>query len=377
MTRLIALRLPPGPRFLTALDAVWGEGDAVLPLDPDAPDERVHDLLLRLRPEVLIDEHGQVEVANPAPAPPGAAAVVLTSGTSGKPKAAVLSRRAVDAAVAAFIARLGASASDRWVSALPVHHVAGLMVVARARAAGAEVALRERFDPADLDEGATLTALVPTMLQRLLDAGTDLSGFRAILVGGARAPRPLIDRARALGFPVVRTYGMTETCGGVVHDGEPLPGVEVRIGPGDAIELRGPMLFDGYLTPDGLDSPIQADGWFSTRDVGRIIEDGRLEVLGRADDMIVTGGEKVAPGEVEAALLDHHAVADARVFGVDDDEWGEVVAAEIVPHGAPPLLEEIRAFVAERLGRHAAPRRLYSVERVERGALDKRRDARS
>jgi o-succinylbenzoate---CoA ligase len=373
MPRLIAVRLPPGEGFVRALETVWDEGDAILPLDPGAPEQAVHRTLLDLRPHLLIDAHGHAEVASPAAVPEGTAAVIATSGTAGRPKGVVLSHAAMEAAARMSAARLEERADDRWLCALPLHHVAGLMILVRSRLIGTPPAVHPELDPVRIarEEDVTLVSVVPTMLARLLDRGVDLSGLRAVLVGGARVPPPLLERARSAGVPLVRTYGMTETCGGVVYDGVPLDGVEVSLSDDDEVLVRGPMLFSGYRRGGAITGAVPGGGWFRTRDLGRFEPDGHLTVLGRADDVIVTGGEKVVPGEVEAILLRHPAVADVEVVGRPDPQWGEKVVARVVPHGEPPTLDELRAEVKKSLPGYAAPRELEIVDALGRSAMGK------
>ncbi|HVM35944.1 MAG TPA: AMP-binding protein [Actinomycetota bacterium] len=373
MPRLIAVRLPPGVDYIRALESVWGEGDAILPLDPGAPEQAVHRTLLDLRPHLLIDAHGHAEVASPAEVPEGTAAVISTSGTTGAAKGAVLSHAAMEAAARMSAARLGQRPDDRWLCALPLNHVAGLMILVRSRLAGTPPAVHAIFDPDRVaaEEDVTLVSVVPTMLARLLDHGVDLSRFRAVLVGGARPPGPLLERARRAGVSVVHTYGMTETCGGVVYDGVPLDGVEVSLSDDDEVLLRGPMLFSGYRRGGAITDAVPEDGWFRTRDLGRLEADGRLTVVGRVDDVIVTGGEKVAPGEVEAILLRHPAVADVEVVGRPDPQWGEKVVARVVPEGEPPSLDELRTHVKGHLPGFAAPRGLEIVEALGRSGMGK------
>jgi O-succinylbenzoic acid--CoA ligase len=184
-----------------------------------------------------------------------------------------------------------------------------------------------------------------------------------VLVGGAATDPALLDRARAEGVAVVTTYGMTETAGGCVYDGVPLDGVRARVT--DGIELAGPMLALGYrLDPDGTAAAF-AGGWFRTRDAGTLDADGRLAVHGRLDDVVITGGVKVAPPAVEAVLREHADVAEAVVFGAPDEEWGQRVVAAVVPAaGAEPRLADLRPWVAERLGAAAAPRELHRIDAV-------------
>jgi O-succinylbenzoic acid--CoA ligase len=231
---------------------------------------------------------------------------------------------------------------------------------------GAPVTVHPRFDPEAVagERDAAFASLVPTMLVRLLDAGTDLSRYRAILVGGAAVPEGVADRARAAGVNVIETYGLTESCGGVVYDGRPLPGTEVRIDADGGIQLRGPTVMRGYLGDAEASARAFTDGgWLRPGDVGWIDGEGRLQVAGRLDDLINTGGEKVWPAEVEASLQDHPGVADVAVVGRPDPEWGQRVVAYVVPAdpAAPPSLEELRDHAAMSLPRHKAPRELVLV----------------
>lgn len=357
--RLVAVRLPGGPGFVGALRGAWERGDAVLPVSTAPADAELGSLLERTRPSLLIDGEGEHRLAGGEPVAHGVALVVATSGSAGEPKGVELTHDALGASAAATAARLGAGPDDRWLCCLPVHHVAGLMTVARSILAGAEPA----FESAS---GATLVSLVPTQLVRLLDGGADLSRFRWVLLGGGPVPPVLVARATSAGARIVATYGMTETCGGVVYDGVPLEGVDVRA-PAGEIELRGPMLMRGYrLRPDLTEAALR-DGWLRTGDLGEIGAGGRLTVLGRRDEAIVTGGEKVAPAEVEAVLAGHPLVADAGVAGVPDADWGERVVAVVVPSGErAPSLGELREFVKERLAAHKAPRGLVLAGRLPR-----------
>jgi O-succinylbenzoic acid--CoA ligase len=177
---------------------------------------------------------------------------------------------------------------------------------------------------------------------------------------------------------VIETYGLTESCGGVVYEGRPLPSVEMRVNVDGGIELRGPMLMLGYrFDPEATRAAFTAEGWLRPGDAGEIDAQGRLHVVGRIDDLINTGGEKVWPQEVEAALREHRKVADVGVGGRLDAEWGQRVVAFVVPADAasPPTLEELRDFAAGRIGRHKAPRELVLVDELPRTVSGKLRRA--
>jgi O-succinylbenzoic acid--CoA ligase len=263
--------------------------------------------------------------------------VVPTSGSTGEPKRVALTASCLRASGAATAEVIG---EGRWWLQLPVTHIAGLQVV-----------IRSGFAPSDDADGCDLTSLVPTQLTRMLD-DPRLPRLRAVLLGGAAAAPSLLAAARARGINVVTTYGMSETSGGCVYDGTPLPGVSVDVA--ERIVLSGPVVAKGYVGGEAF------GGRFVTSDLGRLV-DGRLEVLGRADDLINTGGEKVAPLPVEQALAEHPAVREVAVVGVADPEWGARIVAVVVLW-APLSLEEARDWVGERVSRIAAPRELRIVD---------------
>ncbi|GAB6938715.1 AMP-binding protein [Isoptericola variabilis] len=351
-----------------------------------------------------------------SPVPPGTALVVRTSGSTGTPREVALTAAALGASASATHERLGGP--GRWVLTLPPTHVAGLQVVVRSVLAGTPLtaaAPDARFTPdglADLLE-PTLDAagddpvyvsLVPTQVHRLLAAAQDgaprgltaLARSAAVLLGGAASPPALLARAREAGVRVVTTYGMSETAGGCVYDGAPLRDVRVRLVPPElsgppqgipdagpdrsgevgVVELGGPTLAAGYLGDDDATAAAfrtGADGsrWFRTSDLGRLAPDGTLQVLGRADDVVVTGGVNVAPAPVEA-LVGELLGGEACVVGVPDAEWGQalvaVVALPAASSGGPSLapvddaaLAAVRSAAATRLGAPSAPRRVYAA----------------
>ncbi|MDQ3982740.1 MAG: AMP-binding protein [Actinomycetota bacterium] len=359
---LYALRWPPGPGAVAALERLWSGGVAVLPLRWDLPDAEVGRLLDLARPAALIDPDGTTPLEGAAPTGAGVASCLPTAGSTGPPKLVELSHRALETSARLSLDRLDAGAA-RWLCCLPLDHVAGLMTVMRSRAAGTGPVVLPRFDvDAVAHAEADAISLVPAMLERLLAHGADLARWRWILLGGAAIAPSLLDRACAAGARVVRTYGMTETCGGVVYDGVPLDGVEIDLGEEGMIRLRTPTIMDGYR----FGAPALDDGWFVTGDLGEWV-DGRLRVIGRADEVIVTGGEKVSPDEVEALLASHPRVAEVAVAGRDDREWGQRVVAFVVPAtGEVPTLEELRVHVKERAAAYKAPREVVVVPELPR-----------
>jgi O-succinylbenzoic acid--CoA ligase len=367
---VVAVALPPGEAWLGIAAATWAAEASLLPVDHRLAAPAAQSLLADGRPTVLVSPQGWRRVRSGRPADPGVALIVPTSGSSGRPRLVELTRAAVEAAVASSLRALTADAGDGWVSCLPFAHIGGLLVLLRGVLGGAPLLFR---GPAELEPvaGFPFVSVVPTQLVRTLDAGVEFRGYRALLVGGGGMDAALRSRLAAAGAPCVVTYGLTQSCGGVVYDGTPLPGVSVRIDEGGEIQLGGPTLLRGYR--DGSAAGLTADGWLPTGDAGRLDGDGRLHVHGRLDDLIVTGGENVWPGDVEVALRSHPAVADCAVFGRPDPSWGQRVVAAVVPRdrAAPPTLEELRDHVGALLGRHQAPRELLLVESLPRTALGK------
>jgi O-succinylbenzoic acid--CoA ligase len=358
------------PRLVELLAAALdGTGPAILPLDAGLPPARLGELIEALGPDSVEDERGvnQPRSVRNGGVAEGTAVVIGTSGSTGAPKGVELSAAALRHSTQASLDRVGARPGERWLCCLPVTHVAGLQVLVRSLVGGTEPVLAGQADAATLAaSGCSHISLVPTQLQRLLesdvDKSTPLARFSSVLLGGAAAPAGLLAAARTAGVPVVTTYGMTETCGGCVYDGVPLDGVRVKIGEDERIWLGGPVLFTRYR---GASGAPQAS-WFRTGDLGRLDESGRLTVRGRADDVINTGGHKVVPGEVAAALESCPGVRDVAVVGQPDPEWGERVVAVVAPADPadPPGLELLRLHVRDRLPRYAAPSRVVMVDAV-------------
>ncbi|HOB78841.1 MAG TPA: o-succinylbenzoate--CoA ligase [Ornithinibacter sp.] len=315
---------------------------------------------------------------DPASLPEALAVVVGTSGSTGSPKRAMLTAPALRASARATHATLGGP--GQWLLAIPAHHIAGLQVLVRSLDAGtpplamdltdgfrpqAFVAATERLAPG----ARRYTSLVPTQVVRLLDhpGGADaLRTFDAVLVGGAAMPPRLRARAERARVHLVATYGMSETAGGCVYDGRALPRTEVELDEEARILLGGPTIAHGYLgLPDLTRETFGTDEdgirWFRTDDVGHVDDDGTVHVDGRVDDLIITGGLKVAPRLVEEAILEHvPGIREAVVVGSPDHEWGAVVSALVVL--APDAVHDVtaadlRAHLRGILPDHALPRR--------------------
>ena len=356
---LIAVIAPPSAAWLTWIREAWDAGAAVLPVDHRLSRDEQDALIARARPTAIFDGAQFLRVDG-EPVADGVALVMATSGSAGEPKTAELTQDALRAAVLASAERLVVTAADSWVCCLPVAHMGGMLVLLRHLFLGANVQVQAHFDPVGLARsGASCTSVVPTMVARIHSVGETLSRFKVVLVGGAA----LTEEMR--GDPLVATYGMTESCGGVVYDGRPLDEVGVRIGDDDEIQLSGPTLMRGYRLSNS--QPFTSDGWLRTRDAG-VFSDGVLQVFGRLDDVILTGGEKVWPQEVEEALRSLDGVADVAVVGRSDPEWGSAVTALVVPldAAAPPTLDALRAHCADRIARFKAPRALEILERIPR-----------
>lgn len=293
--------------------------------------------------------------------------IVETSGSTGRPKRVVLSRRAIRASGDATSEVLGAE--GQWLLTLPPRYVAGLQVIARSLAAGHDPVLLDEHGSfaaaaAALREGVPhFVSLVPTQLRRLLEdpaARAALTGFHTVLLGGGPIDPALRARAEDAGVHVVATYGSAETAGGCVYDGYALPGVRLEIeGPDGTgrLRVRGPMLFDGYAGDPALTAEVLADGWFRTSDAGRLVGD-RLELFGRIDDVVVTGGLNVPAPAVARRLREHPAIAEVEVLGVPDPEWGRRLVAFVV--GAVSV-EDVRDWVAAAHPRAWAPRQVVTL----------------
>ena len=357
---------------------------ATAPLPADRAERK--QTLAMLRPEIAVEEAD-------------AAAVVATSGSTGRPRGVVLSRSALIASAEATHRRLGGPGC--WVLALPAHYVAGLMVLVRSLVGDRPVvevdARLEALPTVELTaDDPHYLSVVPTQLTRALDdpvRTAALRRFDAVLLGGSAADRSLLDRAAAAGIRVVTTYGMSETCGGCVYDGASLDGVDVSADENGRLSIGGPTLFTGYR----LDPAATADAFVGdrllTRDRGQVGSDGRVTVLGRIDDVVISGGLNVDLAAVERAVR-AWAGGEAAAVGVPHPEWGiEVVAVvakrenqALVPVPAPVgrsavsvagrfFLSDLRTALADRLPTYALPRRLVvmpALPRTSGGKIDRR-----
>ncbi len=361
MSDLVAIDLPGGTPFLRALRRAWDDGHAVLPVDQRLSPPARRALLEHMAPAWVVDADGRSAQPDGRPVEAGDALVMATSGTTGTPKGVILTHDALTASARATSARLGVEPDrHRWLACLPLNHIGGMAVVARALIIGTGLELLAGFEhDAVVDRSGpdVFVSLVPTTLARV---GPDR--FHTVVLGGSSPPGGLAAN-------VVTTYGLTETGSGVVYDGRPLDEVELDIVDGE-VRVRGPMLLRGYR--DGSEA-VDGDGWFATGDAGAMDEAGLLQVRGRIAELIITGGENVWPAPVEAILRAHPGVADVAVAGRPDPEWGQRVVAWIVPSPTTPTpaLADLRRLVTEQLAAYAAPRQLLVVDHLPRTAIGK------
>jgi len=289
---------------------------------------------------------------------PKVALIVTTSGSTGNPKSVLLSAHSLLANARATHKYIGASAGQRWSLLLPTSHIAGLNILIRSIELGTQ--------PVTVESGADFSAIVPTQLHRALTSDSQLLAHlkkcQSVLVGGGPLDAELRQRAIDAGIKVITTYGMTETSGGVVYDGNSLEGVSVEIQDG-RIALQGPQVALGYL-----DSTLPTNnGWFITNDLGEI-KDGMLIVHGRADDQIISGGEKISLSAIETYLQSEFKNPDIIAFAHRDREWGEKLCIATTTDIA---LESLQVKLKERFGAHASPKELFKVASIPYLAIGK------
>jgi len=364
----VAIALPAGEAFVVALHACLGMGAVAMPID------------LRLGEGERRAQEASAACVVDEPLSGGAGAagsaalathdlfapalVVHTSGTAAAAKPVELTYGNLLWSAMGSAVALGLDEEERWLCPLPLTHVGGLSVLLRSAITGTTAILHPYFDAGAVAaalarDRITVVSLVPTMVARLLDAGArPAPTLRWALTGGAALDPSLACRAREAGVPVAETYGLTEACSQVATRGDPLFCTRVEIAGDDEILVAGPTVAPGATG---------ADGWLYTGDLGRLDDRGRLVVIGRKADTIVTGGENVAPAEVEAALLDHPAVAEAAVHGSPDPEWGEAVTATVVlgAHTAATE-EELRTHAARRLAGYKVPKAVRFADALPR-----------
>jgi o-succinylbenzoate---CoA ligase len=384
-----ALTMHPRREQVVIAHALMKVGARMLPLSPRLTAAEREAIVAAEEPIVDIDDPGELTQTE-ADLPllgehdmDDVCALVLTSGSSGQPKPIGLTYGNFlwNAVGSGF--NIGVDPADRWLCCVPLSHVAGLGIIMRSVIYGTTAVVHDGFDvdrvaAALAEDRITVVSLVTTMLARLLDAGADLSGPRAILVGGGPVPREPLEEAIAKGATVVQTYGLTETCSQVTtlapadakrklgSAGRPLLTTHLRIRDGEIL-VQGPTI-----------APGRADeaGWLHTGDLGHIDDEGFLYVEDRIDDLIVSGGENVVPSEVEEVLLRHPAVADAAVVGREDPEWQQAVTAVVVLEGnTEATADELRRHCAEHLAGFKVPRRVElaaALPRTPSGKLMRR-----
>lgn len=418
---IVAVHMAPHPRFVAILHALQMLGAALLPLNRRLARPELERILAHATPRLfLVDEAVDEAVVPPGlrtlhafddlgraaarkaftlPTridPEAALTIVYTSGTTAAPKGVVLTNANHAASAAASRLRLGHGAADTWLATLPLFHVGGLAILARAVLEGSSIELEAGFDVERavevLEQGrATMISVVPTMLARVLDRMTTAASgrVRCVLVGGAALPAALGRRALDAGLPLSATWGMTEACSQICSTrpgsaeaarglvGRPLEGTGIRVDGADdegwgEVLVRGAGVMRGYLRNPEADRRALDRGWLRSGDIGRIDEDGVLALSGRRDDLIVTGGENVAPTEVEHVLDEHPDVVESLVVGVADAQWGESLVAEVVcAGGRGPDADALRHWCRQRLAAYKVPREFRFVEALPRGATGK------
>ena len=365
MARLIALDMPASKTFVDLVQRAWSNGDAVLPIDQRLRPSGKKMLVDAMAPSEIIDASFTASsLPNGRPMQDGDALVIASSGSTGAPKGIIHTHSSLLAGAQASASRLQLTSDDHWLVCIPVSHVGGFSVISRALHTGAALTLLPAFDTAaveqSLKDGVTHTSLVATALSRI-----DASLFRTILLGGSSAPDNLPSN-------VITTYGMTETGGGVVYNGQPLDNVEIKIVDAE-IFLRCPMLMRAYRDDQTISTE---DGWYATGDIGEIDDNGKLSVHGRQTDLIITGGENVWPSVVENSLASHPIINQVVVRGTPDTTWGQRVVAYVVLNDSTQtseakLLSDLREHVKQTLPAFCAPQQIVVLAEIPRTSLGK------
>lgn len=380
------------PEVGTLFFALGRLGAYLVPINARLLESEAEVLIARAQPRLIF---GELPGALPWPGPgplrgaaevddEAVAAALFTSGTTGTPKLVELTHANFFALADASARRIGSHAAQRWLGSLPFFHIGGLAMLHRCAVLGASVVVESHFDPvqvcAALDTGVSHASLVPTMLGRILDArgASPFEGVQAVLVGGGPMGPELLERARLKGLPVLQTYGLTEACSQVTTEslreadgttaGRPLEGVQVRVV--DEQRREVPVGEVGEIEVAGPTVARALGPWLQTKDLGRLDAQGRLAVLARRTDLIISGGENVYPAEIEAVLREHPAVEDVAVVPRADPSWGQVPVAVFVPKGdvADAALD---AWVKERLAGFKRPRAWVRTGALPRNANGK------
>ena len=385
----VAMTMHPRREQVVMVHALMKVGAVLLPLGPRLSAEERAAVIANEKPAVDLDDAGELTQTE-ADLPllgehdmDDVASHVMTSGSTGTPEPIGLTYGNFLWSAVASAFNIGVEPEDRWLCCLPLSHISGLGIVMRSVIYGTTAVVHDGFDVDRVAESLerdqiTVVSLVATMLTRLLDAGADLSGPRALLIGGGPVPEEALEEALGRGAIVVQTYGLTETCSQVTtlapadarrklgSAGRPLLSAHLRIQDGEIL-VQGPTVAPGRA---------DADGWLHTGDLGRIDEEGFLYVEDRMDDLIVSGGENVVPAEVEKVLLRHPEVADAAVVGREDPEWQQAVTAIVVlEDGSQVSPDELRRHCAESLAGFKVPKRVElaaALPRTPSGKLMRR-----
>lgn len=396
--KLVSLAIPPGAGGVSRLahgleNALLGTGPAISPI-PTGPAGLVNLLQEAIKPN---NENYPLESSK-------IAVVCATSGSTGNPRGVLLTADAINFSATAFANRFGNN--FRWVMAMPAHRIAGIMVLARSILFGNPYLIDPSTGGARQFDAVTFSAttkqavressndgrplavsLVPTQIGRLLESGTvgieALQAYELVLSGAAATPQPMLNRLRELGIKVVISYGMTETCGGCVFDGQPLSGVTVSLGTKDDVEpgrisISGPVIASGYRLRPDLDAVAFIENKLMTHDVGKLDSAGLLHVLGRLDDVVQVGGTNVSLSAVEALLRHHPAISDVAVIDVADDLWGSIPLAYVTLRDQTvdqvQLTQTLKQTIIDRIGRAATPRSIQFVDQLpmlDSGKIDR------
>jgi len=395
---LTAVTVPPGMGGVLKLASVIGPaldgtGPAIAPMAAGS-ESFITKTLEALRPD---DSRYPLESCD-------IAIVSATSGSTGTPKGVMLSQQALAASASAFGNRFGTN--NRWVVSMPVHRIAGIMVLVRSwlhnspfeidpsvggartfEAAAFAATTMRAVRESNKDGRALMVSLVPTQIARLLESGSvgieALQSYDLVLSGAATTPQPMLNKLRELGIKVSVSYGMTETCGGCVFDGRPLDGVNISLGTKDDVEpgrvtISGPVAASGYRLRPDLDAVSFISGQIQTHDVGKLDSSGLLHILGRLDDVVTVGGVNVALSAVESLIRHHPAIEDVAVIDLQDELWGSIPIAYAVTRtyvsDTSNLIYEIQSTIRDQIGRAAVPRTLQFVSALpmlDSGKIDR------